>query len=168
MKKVLFILLILVVQISAAQDKTFVTASSPDGKYSIAHLKGWATSFGSGNILVGLKASGNSSENIPIQLALSKEDNIASTLTLDDFAARNFILIKNMLNANFTEKGTVTISGTEAQVIKYTYEINERAHKGLVYFFIQNGAAYQLVIHSAEGDFSEPVFKQIAESLTIK
>jgi hypothetical protein len=168
MKKVLFILLILVAQISVSQDKAFVTATSPDGKYSINHLKSWSPTFGSGNIIVSVKASTNNTDNIQIQLALTKEENIASTLTLDDFAARNFILIKNILNANVTEKGTATISGAEAQVTTYTYEINERAHKGLVYFFIQNGNAYQLVIHSAEADFSEPVFKQIAESLAIK
>ncbi|MFZ9847663.1 MAG: hypothetical protein ACO3EE_05870 [Flavobacteriales bacterium] len=168
MKKALFILLILVAQISVAEDKTFVTASSPDGKYSINHLKGWTPTFGSGNVLVSLKGSGGNSENIPVLLALTKEENIASTLTLDDFAARNFILIKNMLNATVTERGTATINGAEAQTTTYTYDINERTHKGLVYFFIQNGNAYQLVIHSAVGDFSEPVFKQIAESLTIK
>jgi hypothetical protein len=170
MKKLLFLLLILSVKISVAQDKAFVTASSPDGKYSINHLKGWTPTFGSGNILVSLKANTNDADNIQIQLALTKEESIASTLTLYDFAARNFILIKNMLNANVTEKGTATINGAEAQVTAYTYDINEREHKGLVYFFIQNGNAYQLVIHSALSDFTsmEPVFKQIAESLTIK
>lgn len=169
MKKVVFLLLlILVAQIAVAQEKSFVTATSPDGKYSITHLKGWTPTFGSGNILVSLKANTSNADNIQIQLALSKEENIASTLTLDEFAARNFILIKNMLTAEVSEKGTATVNGVEAQFIEYSYDVHERALKGLVYFFIQNGTAYQLVIHSAEGDFSEPVFKQVAESLVIK
>jgi hypothetical protein len=170
MQKVAFLLLILTAHIGVAQDKAFMTATSGDGKYSINHLKGWTPTFGNGNILVSLKASTNNTDNIPVQLALTKEENIQTTLTTDEFATRNFIIIKNLLNANLVENGTANINGVEAQWISYTYSVNERVMQGLVYFFIQNGNAYQLVIHSADTDYKtmEPVFKQVAESLTIK
>jgi hypothetical protein len=170
MKKVILLLFIIIAQFSKAQDKAFVTASSPDGKYSIKHLKDWNATFNNSNILVSLKGSTNNLENIPVQVALTKEENILSTLTLDDYASRNFLLIKNMLNATVVERGTTTINGVEAQWTTYTYDVNERSLKGIVYFFIQNGNAYQLVAHSADSDYNslEPIFKQVAESLVIK
>lgn len=170
MKRVILILFILAAQFSNAQDKAFSTASSPDGKFSIKHLKDWHATFNSSNILVSLKGSTSNLDNIPVQVALTKEENVLATLTLDDFASRNLLIIKNVLNANVSERGAATINGVEAQWVTYSYDVNERALKGIVYFFIQNGNAYQLVLHCAESDYNslDPIFKQVAESLVIK
>jgi len=164
------LILLFVLHLATAQDKSFTTATSPDGKYSINHLKGWIPTFNSANAEMIIKANTGNIENIPLQVALTKESNIATTLTLEDFSTRNFLLIKNLLNATVAEKGSAKINGAEAQWTTYTYETNERSMKAIVYFFIQNGNAYQLVIHSAESDFKsmEPALRQVAESLTIK
>lgn len=170
MKNLFALLFILSVHAVIAQDKSFTTATSPDGKYSITHLKGWVPTFNSANTEIFIKGNTGNIENIPLQLALTKESNVAATVTLDDFSAKNFLLIKNLLNATVAEKGSSKINGVDAEWTTYTYDVNERSMKAIAYFFIQNGNAYQLVIHAAESDFKsmEPALKQVAESLTIK
>ncbi len=169
MKQLLTIILVVGFSALNAQNNNFLSASSPDGKYTINHLKGWTPSFNSGSEL-SLKANGTSVENIPIQLALTKEENLLPTTTIDNISSRNTLIIRQLLNAFILENGTSTIDGNPANWISYTYEVNGRELQGIAYFFIKGGIAYQLVVHSSEGDFRtmEPLYREIAESLEIK
>jgi hypothetical protein len=133
-------------------------------------MKNWNVVFQNDGKEIYISVPLKNLENIPGKISLTKEENLPKDFSLEMLATRNTLLITKFLKASTIEAGDAVFNGIVAQWVTYSYEVNETPFKGLSYFFIQNNIAYQLTIVAPEKDFmiSEVLFRQVAESLTVK
>ncbi len=133
-------------------------------------MKNWNVVFQNDGKEIYISVPLKNLENIPAKISVTKEENLPKDFNMEMLATRNTLLITKFLKASTIEVGDAIFNGIVAQWVTYAYEVNETPFKGLSYFFIHNNIAYQLTIVSPEKEFmiNEVLFRQVAESLTVK